>query len=370
MYLQLAAMRAAGIESLRFFVWHDHDGAAFETIPSAGGRLVEPYRGNFIAYLHDARALGFKSLEVVFGPVLGNDPQAIYGGVPYDPALFDENWSLIRDVRALAEQYGPTSRFDLLNEGAPSDAQALKAQVIDYIARLYGNYVDAYGNRDVTVSIPSGDPTRLMNLLIALRESGRPLPTYFEIHPAYDPTAALRDLESIDAGLIAAGLDQPLIIGEGPYNDPEWAAAVHGFITRWTRPVTEVLEWPLQRNSTCDAFSVAPPYRANSYIQEFQGPQAVAVTTTLHASLPPTGRTSLQTAWGLLATALEDGTYSLDIFDRSTRAGFVLTGPGIRITTGGPFRGNRAWTLTLPPGVYTYGRGPKPNRRFTVLHGP
>ena len=51
MRLQLAAMRAAGIEILRFFVWHDHDGAAFEAIPSAGGRLVEPYRGNFVAYL-------------------------------------------------------------------------------------------------------------------------------------------------------------------------------------------------------------------------------------------------------------------------------------------------------------------------------
>jgi hypothetical protein len=73
---------------------------------------------------------------------------------------------------------------------------------------------------------------------------------------------------------------------------------------------------------------------------------------------------------GLPATALEDGAYRLHVSDRSARAGFVFTGHGIRMTTGARFRGNRNWALRLHPGVYTYGRGPKPSRRFTVLHGP
>lgn len=353
MRLQLAAMRAAGIESLRFFIWHDHDGAAFETIPSAGGRVVEPYRSTLVTYLEAARDLRYKRVEIVFGPVLANDPMAIYGGVPYDPALFDENWALIRDVRALAKEHGPPSRFDLLNEGAPSDAQALKPQVTDYLARLYRNYVDAFGNQDVTVSTiyQRIDPTRLPNLLAALRASRRPLPGFFEIHPDYAGFQAFEDLRDVDAVLSTEGLHQPLEVGEGPYNDAAFAAAVGRFVSESTREVSDVLEWPLQYLSGCRDFSVGPPYRATALIRALKGDPALAATRLLQASLPAAGNPTLTDSAGLPVTALEDGVYSIRIEDRSSRAGFWLAGPHLRRATGGRFRGSSVWRVKLRAGT-------------------
>src|SRR6266568_6194834 len=67
---QLAAMRAAGIESLRLIMWNTHDatGQSWGVISSAAGRILEPYRSNFIAYLSDVRDAGFKRLTIAFSP--------------------------------------------------------------------------------------------------------------------------------------------------------------------------------------------------------------------------------------------------------------------------------------------------------------
>jgi len=108
---QLAAMRAAGIESLRLIMWNQHDptGQTWGVVPSATGRLVEPYRSNFIAYLKDVRAAGFKQLTIAFGTQGPNSP-LLYGpsGITdsgYDPSLFEENWRFIQDVRSLVKKY-------------------------------------------------------------------------------------------------------------------------------------------------------------------------------------------------------------------------------------------------------------------------
>src|SRR5207247_6126710 len=88
---QLAAMRAAGIVSLRLLLWHMHDasGQAWGVVSSAGGRIREPSRSNLIHYLSDARAAGFKRLTVVFGPMWTNDPIGFPDNI-YDPSLFEE----------------------------------------------------------------------------------------------------------------------------------------------------------------------------------------------------------------------------------------------------------------------------------------
>jgi hypothetical protein len=123
-------------------------------------------------------------------------------------------------VRPLVKQYGPEStHFDLLNEGAPSDYLATKQQLADYIGRLYRNYVDAFGSEDVTVSSIVGwnDQSRVSNLIDTLRATGKPLPTWFEVH-AGGPRL-LQDLQATDATLSAKGLSQPLVLGETSYND-------------------------------------------------------------------------------------------------------------------------------------------------------
>jgi hypothetical protein len=127
-------MRAAGIKTLRTFIWsmHDASGQSWGVVSSAGGGLGATETKNLINLVSDARRLGFVRLNVAFSPQWTNDPIG-YPENHYDPSLFDENWQLIRYVRGIVKQYGPLdSRFDLLNEGAPSDYGATKTQLEDY----------------------------------------------------------------------------------------------------------------------------------------------------------------------------------------------------------------------------------------------
>ena len=59
---QLAAMRAAGMRAMRLIFYHASEGEG-DLIPSAGGRLAEPYRTNLVDYLQDLRAAGFASIR-------------------------------------------------------------------------------------------------------------------------------------------------------------------------------------------------------------------------------------------------------------------------------------------------------------------
>jgi hypothetical protein len=67
---QLAAMRAAGIQSLRLLLWYmsDATGQNWGIVSSGGGRLGEPYRSNLIHYLSDVRQAGIEQLTLAFGP--------------------------------------------------------------------------------------------------------------------------------------------------------------------------------------------------------------------------------------------------------------------------------------------------------------
>jgi hypothetical protein len=304
---QLAAMRAAGIETLRTFIWSMHD---------ASGQTWGVVR------------LGFVRLSVSFSPQGPNDPI----GDDYDPSLFDENWQLIRYVRGIVKQYGPPdTRFDLIDEGAPFDSEATKTQLEEYIAQMYSNYVDAFGNADVTVSTnPSAnDQSDLVNLINTLRSTGRPLPTWFDTH-IYSPDP-LADLRATDATLSTEGLSQPITVGETYYGDRSTAWALETFATTSSRRLGEVIPWPLVRGSSCTAISVPPPYRANAFITALTGsppPQRIAVTVG-------PGRTlTLTTPYGQPVTALEAGHYTFSVTDRSKADNVRITGPAVNVATG------------------------------------
>jgi F5/8 type C domain len=362
---QLAAMRAAGIESLRMIVWNAHDttGQDWGVIPSAASRVVEPYRSNLIHYATDVREAGFKQLTIAFGPQPPNLP-LLYGpsGITdpgYDPALFDENWSFIRDVRSLVKNYGPTStHFDLVSEGVPgpSDDPALAKIADDYITRIYRNYVDAFGSSDVTVSFvgvvgPEDAAGRVTKLVADLRTSGRALPTYFDIHPSYAPRV-LDELRAVDNALTEEGLSQPLVIGEEAYNDPAVAHAIATFEATSTRPITEVLEWPLTSDRPCKDISVSAPYRADAYITALTG---APPSTTLTASVASPRQITLTSPYGNPVSALEDGDYTLTVTDSSATANLHLVGPGVNRRTSRRFTGTTSWPLALRSGTYRYG---------------
>ncbi len=249
-------------------------------------------------------------------------------------------------------QYGPLStHFDLLNEGGPSDYAPTKAQLEAYIAHMYSNYVDAFGNADVTVSsiVGANDQSRISNLIDTLRSTGRPLPRWFEVH-TYSGTV-LEDLRATDATLSSKGLSQPITLGETYYDDPAAAAAVKTFVATSSRRLDEVIEWPLARGSDCHDFSVTPPYKADQFITALTGsPPPNAITATVG----PDRTLYLKTAYGELVTALEAGDYTLTVADVSRTANLHLSGPGVNVATGVRFRGTKTWTLRLRPGTYRF----------------
>jgi hypothetical protein len=264
---QLGAMRRDGIESLRTVIWHLTDASqqSWGPVPSAGGGLLEPYRSNFIDYLSEVRRYRFARLTLSFAPMWTNDPF-----MPnYDPAKFTENWHFIESVRKLAREYGPPDvRFDLLNEGAPSNYLSRGAirHVTAYLRKMYSDYVRAFGDRDVTVSaIPAADPNdhgdRLQNLIDIFASTHFGQPRWYEIHIDTGPHKARYALQNSNSVLRRNGLRQPLAIGEAPYDDVGIAEVIRDF-ARGSRPIREILEWPKGADMRCN---VSPPYRDEAY---------------------------------------------------------------------------------------------------------
>lgn len=346
---QLAAMRAGGAESIRLFLTYDDNTSENPYfVPARSGRLEEPFRTNLVNYLSDARSAGFLRLTLAFDPRSSVQPAQVFPNNNYDPSTFAETWSLIRDVRPLLKQYGPPdTRIDLLNEGAPGGY--LTEQVSSWISRMYADYVDTFGADDVTVS--AGFWTGMSGLVQALRASGRPMPQWFDVHPRWDPTQALQDLQATDAELTANGLSQPLVIGEEKYNDPGVAAAIAEFTRSSTRRVEEVMEWPLEHGGAEPANQqtrcISPPYRLDAYAAALQG----APPSTLLVATISDRAVALRTPYAQSVSALMAGTYTVRVTDTSRRRGFLLD---TRRTTAA-FRGSVAWKITLLAGTHTFG---------------
>ena len=346
---QLAAMHAAGIQTIRILLWNMSDitGQDWGVIPSANG-LVEPYRSNLIRFVSDVRAAGFDLLTVHFSPQWTNDPIGTYGpngltADEWDPAKFDENWNFISQVHQVVTQYGPPStHFDILSEGPPTKYQPayIVARLENYITEMYSRYVDAFGSHDVTVTT-IGDlsqPDRLGNLLNALRASGKPMPDWFEVHGPWTSPDLYNVLVLFNRVLDDYGLTtQPLVVGESSYENPDAAGDIARFETDTGRPVSEVYEW---WSTTHGGQCFSAPYRADAYISALTNrpvppptpdPLPLLPIPVLHALVRANGTTTFTQSSGAALSALDAGVYTVDVTDRSRRAGFllaVLSSPG------------------------------------------
>jgi hypothetical protein len=272
---QLYQMRKAGFASIRTNVWYmtDPTGVHWGPVSSAGGRLREPYRTNLIRLATEIRRFGFRRLTVLFAPVNENNPRL---GV-YKLAKFQENWRFIRSVRALVKRYGPAdTKFDLLAEGAPSEAPTpwtpLPQQTADYIRKMYRLYVERFGNRDITVStVFANIVSRLRNLVRILKSSGEAMPPYYDIRLGYEPPSAataFRTLREVDAVLGENGQHQPIVIGETAYHNRPVAMAISRFLAQSSRRIDEISQWYLRDKTR--GCQISPPYKPGAYGREFQ----------------------------------------------------------------------------------------------------
>ena len=242
-------MRAAGIDTLRLFVWHMHDASdqSWGVVSSEGCATGAAEQKNLVNYAADARLAGFTGSSPSYSGPSGRTIRSDFRITVTTLRCSRRTGTSSRTSASWSNSTGPAStHFDLLNEGAPSDYLATRAQLAAYLARLYSNYVDAFGNQDVTISsiVAANDQSRISNLIHTLRSTGRPLPIWFQLH-LYSGTL-LEDLRATDVTLTAKGFTQPITIGETNYNDPEAAKAVKDFNSLSSRRLTEVIEWPLK----------------------------------------------------------------------------------------------------------------------------
>jgi hypothetical protein len=274
-HAQLFQMRKAGVATIRTVIWHmtDATGQYWGPIPSAGGKLREPYRTNLIRYLTEIRKFGFARFTVSFVPQQTNNPLLRI----YEPAKFRENWRFIKVVRALVKRYGPAdTRIDLLSEGAPSEVPTpwspVPRQTSRYLRTIYRLYVRRFGNRDVTVSAIASEPTgvadRLRNLVHILQSAREPLPRWYDVHIPYYAAGASNALQQIDSVLNADRQDQSLVIGETAYDNPGVATSIRNFLQNSSRRIDEISPWYLRRLKGCQ---VPPPYKPGAYGSEFAG---------------------------------------------------------------------------------------------------
>ncbi len=380
---QLAAMRSAGVETLRTLLWFmtDARNEDWGPVSSGKGRLEEPYRSNLIRYLSDVRAAGFRQLTISFSPEYHNLPL----DPAYRPSTFRQNWEFIRNVVPLVKKYGPAStHIDLSNEepGGNWDKPKAVANSKTYVTKLWRNYVRVFGNAGATFSFMGSDgpldaSPRLQNLIEALRASGKPLPTWFDVHPPYDYKGALATLRSVDRTLTSDHLKQAIVVGEEAYDDSSVAQAIAKFMATSSRPVLEVMEWPLAADRPCEHISVSAPYRVDAYLTTLTGravpratpqPLPLPPIPTLYATVRPGSGVSLTTAAGDPVTRLVSGRYRIVVRDFSATADFHLEGPDIDLSSGRSFRGKVVWNvdigLTVPYGhVYAYFSDGRPARR-------
>jgi hypothetical protein len=364
---QLAAMHAAGLRSLRLLLWHQHDPgqASWGVVPSASGRLEEPYRTNLVHYLDAVREVGFRRLIVSFGPMGTNDPVG-YPQDYWDPAMLEENWAFVQNVRPLVKEHGPSeTRIDLINEAPPASWMPPERvdRIESYLAQIYGRYLAAYGSEDVSFSVIAKGAfdaqDRLSHLIEALQRRSLPLPGWIDLHPSYSGSA-LDDLRSDERVLAGAGWHPEIVLAESVYEQPAAANAIARFVRSTDLPVTEIDQWP-QRREPCSPgvpFSVSPPFRADAYFRAFTGKPA---PSTLRGRVTQTG-TTLVTPYDRPVTALTAGGWRLVVQDASRTSGFRLRGPKIDLRTGVRFRGARSWRLRLGAGQYRY-----PGGSFVVL---
>ena len=378
---QLATMKASGIDAIRILLWFQTDttGHTWGVIPSAGGRVSEPWRSNLIRFSQDIKAAGLERFTIHFSPQWANDPIGLYGPNGriqdvWDPAKLEENWGFIRNARTLVKQYGPaTTLFDIFSEGAMSPYAEDIPRVQAYTAELWRRYASAFGVEDVTISVigkgrADEASDRVRNLVTAIRSTGLSLPRWFEIHPDFDGPQVLAELNAFDATLRELGLDQPLVLGEMSYENASVAAAVAEFVRTSQRHVIEVYEWPQTiEGGPCPP----PPYRADAYRTALTGqapkpatPLTLAPIPSLRASVATAGQVTLTTSNGTIVTTLDAGRYRILVDDRSTKAAFHLSGPNLNRSTARRFVGRRTWVLdiglTAPFGsVFRYGADPE-----------
>ena len=123
---QLAQMYNNGQRRLRIPIFHARGINSGTIMDSTGGTLAPQFLANLKNLLAAVKAAGFLEIEVSFHPQAGNDPTQ--WTTTFSSDYFQENWSVIQNVRSIVAAAGIPYHLDLLNEGIPPQGYAALLQ--------------------------------------------------------------------------------------------------------------------------------------------------------------------------------------------------------------------------------------------------
>jgi len=261
---QLQQMYNNGQRRLRIPIYHARGINSGTIMDSTGGTLAPQFLTNLTNLLAAIKAAGFVEIEVSFHPQSINNPLV---WTTFSSDYFQENWSVIQNVRSIVSAAGIPYHLDLLNEGIPPLSYPL---LLQYDQMLWNDYVAKFGNKDTLGFSIIADAAHLGQVSTVYGPSAygnEGSPQLFDVH-IYDETGnsfatAFNSLSSQGYGGV------PWIIGEAYYNDAAEAAAQRAEITSTGQQVLYLTQWPVTSNMSCStAVNVAPPADFSNYAAE------------------------------------------------------------------------------------------------------
>jgi hypothetical protein len=260
---QLQQMYANGQRRLRIPIYFERGINSGTIMDSTGGTLAPAFLKNLADLLAAVKAAGFVEIEVSFNPQGNNNPTQ--WGATFSSDYYDENWSVLQNVRAIVVASGIPYHLDLLNEGIPppSGYEAMRK----YCQKLWNDYVSKFGSTDTmgfSIIADQAHASQVSTVYGDTAYGNHGAPALFDVH-IYDDTGS--SFTTAYNALVAQGYQGiPWIIGEGYYNDAAEAAAQRQAATSTGQKVLYLTEWPLSSGAACSPdVNVAPPANFANY---------------------------------------------------------------------------------------------------------
>jgi hypothetical protein len=258
---QLQQMYNNGQRRLRIPIYHARGINSGTIMDSTGGNLAPQFQSNLAGLLPAVKAAGFEEIEVSFHPQSNNDPTQ---WTTFSSDYFQENWSVIQNLRTIVAAAGIPYHLDLLNEGIPPKGWAV---LLQYDQMLWNDYVAEFGSSDTLGFSIIADSAHVGQVSAVYGPSSygnQGSPQLFDVH-IYDETG--NSFATAFSSLTSQGYQGiPWIIGEAFYNDAAEAAAQRQEANSTGQKVLYLTQWPVTSDGSCStAVNVAPPADFSNY---------------------------------------------------------------------------------------------------------
>ena len=253
---QLQQMRNQGQKKLALVLWFADlrkagDCAGF-LLNSTAGRFSDGVIKNLQDFLAHASSIGYDEVQIRFAPLWKNAPWT-WGA--WDPDLYNQNWSVIRQtIAATRNTPGLHVIYDLGVEQGGRDPVRFP-QNSPYVQKLWADYLKVFPRKDCDGFSIAMAPGRVRLALQDMLAAGQPpAELAIDTYNSRDPKIALAESE-----MRSLGLSLPILIQETAYDDPQMYLAIARDAASSGAVIRAVMQWPgLEGNKTM--LPLAPTY--------------------------------------------------------------------------------------------------------------